>query len=76
MVAASSQPGAMTSAPWISWAQRQLPNRGGVRAWRVEARGFCVEPANAVTGAGRVVVSRFDFAGEVRFSGRNQAGAR
>jgi hypothetical protein len=51
-------------------AQRQLPTKGGLRAWRIEARGFCVQPANAVIGTGRILVSRFDFAGRAEFSGR------
>lgn len=50
-------------------AQRQLPQNGGLRAWRIEARGFCVQPANAVTGKGRILISRFDFAGRAEFSG-------
>lgn len=33
--------------------------------YRVTARGFCVEPAASLTGTGRVLVSRFDFAGRV-----------
>ena len=51
-------------------SQRPLPGRG-VRAWRIEARGFCVAPANALAGKGRIVVSRFDFAGRIEFSGRS-----
>ncbi len=51
-------------------AQRPLPATDGRRAWRIEARGFCVQPANAVTGRGRILMSRFDFAGRVEFSGR------
>jgi hypothetical protein len=51
-------------------SQRALPDKAGpgksaVRAWRIEARGFCVYPANAVTGQGRILVSRFDFAGRI-----------
>ena len=51
-------------------SQRALSGRTGpgssaVRAWRIEARGFCVYPANAVTGQGRILVSRFDFAGRI-----------
>ena len=56
-------------------SQRPLPSTAGagrtgagsaaVRAWRIEARGFCVYPANAVTGQGRILVSRFDFAGRI-----------
>jgi hypothetical protein len=51
-------------------SQRPLPGRG-VRAWRIEARGFCVAPATALAGKGRIVVSRFDFAGRIEFSGRS-----
>jgi hypothetical protein len=35
------------------------------RAYRVEARGFCTQPAHAVRGNGDVLVSTFDFAGLV-----------
>jgi hypothetical protein len=48
-------------------SQRPLPGTG-LRAWRIEARGFCVAPANALGGKGRIVVSRFDFAGRIEFS--------
>jgi hypothetical protein len=51
-------------------AQHQLPARNGLRAWRIEARGFCFQPASALTGTGRVLISRFDFAGRAEFSGR------
>jgi hypothetical protein len=44
---------------------RTGPGSAAVRAWRIEARGFCVYPANAVTGQGRILVSRFDFAGRI-----------
>ena len=50
-------------------AQRQLPGRNGLRAWRIESRGFCIEPANALAGKGRILISRFDFAGRAEFSG-------
>ncbi len=33
-------------------AQRPLPGRDGLRAWRIEARGFCVQPANAARRQG------------------------
>ena len=49
--------------------QRQLPAPTGLRAWRIEGRGFCVAPASALAGKGRIVVSRFDFAGRIEFSG-------
>jgi hypothetical protein len=51
-------------------SQRPLPGKG-IRAWRIEARGFCVAPAAALAGKGRIVVSRFDFAGRIEFSGRS-----
>lgn len=36
--------------------------------YRVEAHGFCTQPARAVRGAGDILVSRFDFAGEVNYA--------
>jgi hypothetical protein len=48
-------------------AQRPLPATSPLRAWRIEARGFCVQPANAVAGRGRILISRFDFAGRAEF---------
>jgi hypothetical protein len=45
-----------------SLTQRMLPAPG---AYRVEARGFCTQPAHAVRGSGEVLVSTFDFAGLV-----------
>ncbi|HTV80411.1 MAG TPA: hypothetical protein VMF03_19315 [Steroidobacteraceae bacterium] len=51
-------------------SQRPLPGKAA-RAWRIEGRGFCVEPANALSGRGRIVVSRFDFAGRIEFSTRS-----
>jgi hypothetical protein len=50
-------------------AQRPLPGQPGVRAWRIEGRGFCVAPATALAGAGHILVSRFDFAGRIEFTG-------
>ncbi len=49
--------------------QAALPALAGqatVRRWRIEARGFCLEPARAVAG-GRdaILVSRFDFRGQL-----------
>ena len=42
------------------------PRERGRRHWRIEAHGFCLEPARAV-GAGRdaILVSRFDFRGQL-----------
>jgi hypothetical protein len=42
-----------------------IPHRS--RSYRVEARGFCTEPARAVEGNGAVLISRFDYAGRVDF---------
>ena len=44
--------------------QRPLPTEG---AYRIEARGFCTQPAHAVQGNGDVLVSTFEFAGPVMF---------
>ena len=35
--------------------------------YRLEARGFCTQPAHAVRGAGALLVNRFDFAGTVSY---------
>ena len=37
------------------------------RVYRVEASGFCTQPARAVNGSGAVLMSTFDFAGQVSF---------
>lgn len=34
-------------------------------SWRVEARGFCFEPAATLTGDARLLVTSFDFAGRI-----------
>ncbi|HWJ35432.1 MAG TPA: hypothetical protein VNR70_09195 [Steroidobacteraceae bacterium] len=47
-----------------SLTQRPLPAPG---AYRVEARGFCTQPAHAVRGNGAVLVSTFEFAGLVNY---------
>jgi hypothetical protein len=44
-----------------------LTSDGRTRTYRVEARGFCTQPARAVLGNGAVLVSTFDFAGQVSF---------
>ncbi|MEJ0007166.1 MAG: hypothetical protein WDM77_12580 [Steroidobacteraceae bacterium] len=48
--------------------QRPLPRKGAARAWRIEGHGFCVAPANALGGKGRILISRFDFVGRIEFS--------
>jgi hypothetical protein len=37
------------------------------KTYRVEARGFCTQPAHAVRGEGAVLVSTFEFAGLVNY---------
>jgi hypothetical protein len=48
-----------------SLTQRPLRTAG---AYRVEARGFCTQPAHALRGNGTVLVSTFEFAGLVNYS--------
>jgi hypothetical protein len=48
-----------------SLTQRPLNAAG---AYRIEARGFCTQPAHAVRGKGDVLVSTFEFAGRVNFA--------
>jgi len=47
-----------------SLTQRPLKTAG---SYRLEARGFCTQPAHAVRGKGDVLVSTFEFAGPVTF---------
>jgi hypothetical protein len=35
--------------------------------YRIEARGFCTQPAHAIRGSGDVLVSTFEFAGPVTY---------
>jgi hypothetical protein len=44
--------------------QRPLPTLG---SYRLEARGFCTQPAHAVRGRDALLVSTFEFAGLVNF---------
>jgi hypothetical protein len=48
-----------------SLSQRRL----GGKNYRLEARGFCTQPAHAVRGDGGVLVSTFEFAGVVNYEG-------
>ncbi len=48
-----------------SLQQKPLPTPG---SYRVEARGFCTQPAHAVRGDGDVLVSTFEFAGPVNYA--------
>jgi hypothetical protein len=40
---------------------------GGVRSWRIVARGFCIAPASSLSSDARILVSSFDFAGTAVF---------
>jgi hypothetical protein len=44
--------------------QQRLPEAG---AWRIAARGYCIDPALTLDGSGRLWLDRFDFAGIARF---------
>jgi hypothetical protein len=54
-----------------SLTQRRLRTPG---AYRVEARGFCTQPAHAVRGTDAVLVSTFEFAGLVNYGPAAGAG--
>lgn len=47
----------------------------GRRAWAVQARGFCTEPARAVGDRGALLLTRFDFRGRVDVEDRAVPGA-
>ncbi len=48
--------------------QRRLADpAGGGRAWAVQGRGFCTAPARSLAGDGAVLLTRFDFLGQVVF---------
>ncbi len=47
-----------------SLTQKRLDKLG---TYRIEARGFCTQPAHAVRGEGEVLVSTFEFAGPVTY---------
>lgn len=47
--------------------QERLGGEGPKRSWRVVARGFCVSPASTLNSDARILVIRFDFAGNVVF---------
>ena len=49
-------------------SQERIGALGGEqRTYRLIARGFCTEPASALNGEERILVSRFDLAGRVTF---------
>jgi hypothetical protein len=49
-----------------SLSQRRL---GPGKSYRLEARGFCTQPAHAVRGDDALLVSTFEFAGVVNYDG-------
>jgi hypothetical protein len=52
-----------------SLIQRRVETLGEDPAiYRVEARGFCLEPATSLSRDERLLVTSFDFAGRVEFS--------
>ena len=53
-----------------SLTQTPMPT---AHAYRLEARGFCTQPAHAVRGNGAVLVSTFDFAGLVTYDADDAA---
>jgi hypothetical protein len=55
-----------------SLSQRPL---GPGKSYRLEARGFCTQPAHAVRGEGAVLVSTFEFAGVVNYPGSAEGAA-
>jgi len=55
-----------------SLTQRRLTAKN---SYRVEARGFCTQPAHAVRGKDAVLVSTFDFAGLVNYDTPKDAAA-
>ena len=55
-----------------SLTQRPLKVKG---TYRVEARGFCTQPAHAIRGKGSVLVSTFEFAGLVTYDAQDDDAA-
>ena len=49
-----------------SLSQRHIIG-SSANAYRVEARGFCTQPAHAIRGDGDVLISTFEFAGLVNY---------
>ena len=44
-----------------------LADQNHTRVYRIEAHGFCIQPARALVGKGAILMSTFDFAGQVSF---------
>ncbi len=48
--------------------QERIGALGGPRrSYRIVASGFCISPASTLSGDGRILVTRFDFAGNATF---------
>jgi len=47
---------------------RRLAGGDRSRRYRIEGRGFCVEPVNGLSGKGHLIISRFDFAGGIVYT--------
>ena len=45
---------------------------GPKRSWRIAARGFCIAPASTLNSDARILISRFDFAGNAVFEDEQQ----
>lgn len=45
-----------------------VANGHPTRAYRIVAHGFCIAPANDVSGRRRILVTTFDFAGRADFN--------
>lgn len=45
---------------------------GPRRSWRIVARGFCIAPASTLNSDARILISRFDFAGNAVFEDEPQ----
>jgi hypothetical protein len=43
--------------------QQRITDARQAAAYKVTGRGFCIDPASAISGRERILVSRFDFAG-------------
>jgi len=43
------------------------PSPGATLAYRIAARGYCIDPAMTLDGSARLYINRFDFAGLARF---------
>lgn len=56
-------------------SQERLDAAGGrSRSYRITAHGFCIAPANDLSGRRRILVTRFDFAGRADFGEGSNAG--